>query len=336
MEIRLNTSELTSSLVGGVLIGSSASLYLYLTGKMSGLSGLLTNGLFSGSLEDLAYIGGLSLAGAALAQAPSTSSTGSVSAAVIGGALVGMGSYVGNGCTSGHGICGLGRLSPRSLTAVCTFMATASATAILSPALPVLSLPYIPTPAMTALPFLAAALLGSPWRTPPASSKPGGAHTATTIASSILCGGLFGVGLLWSGMCDPQAVLGFLNPFLQGGWNPRLACVMGGGVAVTMLTFNAMSKMNSPPLLAPAATAGATEAKALAASINYGTTCAANTKVDASLIGGAALFGVGWGLCGVCPGPAIVAASGGSVFASHTLTSIILGSCLASVFAPRS
>jgi uncharacterized membrane protein YedE/YeeE len=328
MEIRLNPSELSSSLLGGVLIGTSASLFYYLTGRLSGLSGLLSSGVFSGSPQDLAYLGGLSLAGAALSLPPTAAASGSVSAAaVLGGALVGAGSYLGNGCTSGHGICGLGRLSPRSLAAVLTFMATASATATLAPALPALALPYLPSPALTALPFLAAALAGSPWK---AASKAGPPLSAATLAASLLCGGLFGIGLLWSGMSDPAAVLGFLNPLARGGWNPRLAAVMGSGVAVTLLTFNAFSKMPSLPLLAAA---GSAEAKPLS-SMSYGA-CAANTKVDASLLGGAALFGLGWGICGVCPGPAIVAAAGGSLYASQVLTSIILGTFAASILAPR-
>lgn len=90
-------------------------------------------------------------------------------------------------------------------------------------------------------------------------------------------GALFAAGLALSGMTDPGKVLGFLD--VAGNWNPSLAFVMGGAVGVHFLWLRFSGQAPSSP--------------------------AASRKVDARLIGGAAIFGVGWGLSGYCPGPAL-------------------------------
>ncbi|PWE52087.1 hypothetical protein DEM27_32945 [Metarhizobium album] len=122
-------------LSGGVLIGLSAGLYLLTTGRIAGISGLAASaaGLtgMGFSKLGLGFLGGI-LAGAALAAAfirrPEIAVTSSVPLLVIAGLLVGFGTRLGSGCTSGHGVCGLARLSPRSLTATLVFMAVAAAT----------------------------------------------------------------------------------------------------------------------------------------------------------------------------------------------------------------
>ncbi|HEY2395694.1 MAG TPA: YeeE/YedE family protein [Rudaea sp.] len=120
-----------SALFGGVLIGLSATLLLLLNGRIAGISGIV-NGLTQQSRSDewawrAAFIAGLMVAGGAamhwLGQA--TPSPASVPVLIVAGLLVGFGTRLGGGCTSGHGICGLGRLSKRSLVAVCVFMAMA-------------------------------------------------------------------------------------------------------------------------------------------------------------------------------------------------------------------
>lgn len=121
---------------GGLLIGSAAALFLLLTGRIAGVSGLaaaatrISPGNTSWS-QATAFIVGLPV-GAALVAAfvrtPQVTVTSSVPLLVIAGLLVGFGTRLGNGCTSGHGVCGLARLSPRSLIATATFMAAAAAT----------------------------------------------------------------------------------------------------------------------------------------------------------------------------------------------------------------
>lgn len=104
------------------------------------------------------------------------------------------------------------------------------------------------------------------------------------LLSIFFAGVLFALGLVISGMTQPSKVVGFLDIF--GNWDPSLALVMGGAVAVHSLAYRWVKGRNSP-LLAP--------------------TFQIPTKkdIDSKLIIGSALFGVGWGLSGYCPGPAI-------------------------------
>lgn len=124
-------SPLLSPLLGGVLIGSSALLLLGLSGRIAGVSGIV-GGLVRAPAGDrgwrIAFLGGLLLGGLLLLRfAPSTLPPGLPAPwplVVVAGLLVGYGAGAGNGCTSGHGVCGLGRRSPRSLAAVLVFMTT--------------------------------------------------------------------------------------------------------------------------------------------------------------------------------------------------------------------
>jgi uncharacterized membrane protein YedE/YeeE len=122
---------------GGMLIGLSATLLLALNGKIAGISGMVNGALrFQRSeiwrwwfLAGMLAGGGLYEYG--LAPQPTPISIFSPWAMVIGGLLVGIGTRVGNGCTSGHGVCGLGRLSGRSLAAVLTFLFTGFLTVLI-------------------------------------------------------------------------------------------------------------------------------------------------------------------------------------------------------------
>ncbi len=123
------------ALIGGLLIGLSAALYLLLNGRIAGISGMTANalGLSNASARALsvAFIGGL-IAGTALAAAalrtPELAITSSPILLAVAGLLVGYGTRLGAGCTSGHGVCGLARLSPRSIAATLLFMTVAIAT----------------------------------------------------------------------------------------------------------------------------------------------------------------------------------------------------------------
>lgn len=123
------------ALAGGVLIGLSATLLLWLNGRVAGVSGIL-GGVLAPRAGDVswrvAFLAGL-VAAAGLYMtlvpgAPLPRTDFSRTGLIVAGLLVGFGTRMGNGCTSGHGVCGLGRLSLRSLAAVLTFMATAIAT----------------------------------------------------------------------------------------------------------------------------------------------------------------------------------------------------------------
>lgn len=122
-------------LIGGGLIGSAAALLLLGNGKIAGVSGIVSGTLRFKPKRDLServlFIAGL-IVGPLLVTAgfgkPAIVVTDSVPAVVIGGLLVGFGTRFGNGCTSGHGVCGLSRLSARSMVATATFMIFAAAT----------------------------------------------------------------------------------------------------------------------------------------------------------------------------------------------------------------
>ena len=104
------------------------------------------------------------------------------------------------------------------------------------------------------------------------------------ILASLLCGFIFGIGLLISGMTQPSKVLGFLDIF--GAWDPSLAVVMAAALAVSHVGY-VLSRKREQPALAPA--------------FDFPT----RTVIDAPLVAGSALFGIGWGLVGLCPGPAL-------------------------------
>ena len=102
---------------------------------------------------------------------------------------------------------------------------------------------------------------------------------------ALIAGILFGLGLKLSGMSDPAKVLGFLN--IAGDWVPDLIFVMGGAVVVTLI-FTPLVMKRARPLLADSFSLPTTQ------------------TLDKRLVSGAVLFGVGWGLSGYCPGPAVV------------------------------
>ncbi len=108
------------------------------------------------------------------------------------------------------------------------------------------------------------------------------------IGAALLSGILFGVGLALSGMMDPTRVLGFLD--LAGRWDPTLVFVLGGAVTVSTLCVMVSRRMIRP---------------LLAGRFDLPT----RTRIDRPLILGAGLFGIGWGLSGFCPGPALASLS---------------------------
>ena len=115
---------------------------------------------------------------------------------------------------------------------------------------------------------------------------------------------IFGLGLLISGLADPARVLGFLD--LAGLWNPTLAFVMGGAVLATSIGYALLRRrtasLSGEPMRWPQA-----------------------SRLDGRLAGGSLTFGVGWGLAGFCPGPALVAAAAGIGEAAVFTVAMIAG-----------
>jgi len=124
-----------SALLGGILIGFASGLLLLSSGQIAGISGILGGALTrasKGATWRWAFLAGMLVMGLALAQLwParfSLSGLPSWGSTVLAGLLVGVGTRLGNGCTSGHGVCGIARRSPRSLVATMTFMLTGALT----------------------------------------------------------------------------------------------------------------------------------------------------------------------------------------------------------------
>jgi uncharacterized membrane protein YedE/YeeE len=123
-----------SALAGGALVGIAAAMFALLNGRIAGISGVI-GGLLNPAAGDVAWraafvIGliGAPLVYALFAAVPKPQIAAEYGALVLAGLLVGIGTRYGSGCTSGHGVCGLSRLSPRSLAATVTFMAAGFAT----------------------------------------------------------------------------------------------------------------------------------------------------------------------------------------------------------------
>jgi len=102
--------------------------------------------------------------------------------------------------------------------------------------------------------------------------------------TAFVAGLIFGLGLLLAGMANPSKVLGFLD--LAGTWDPSLALVMAGAIAVALLPFTLAKKRQQSLLGLPMQLPNKRE-------------------IDRRLIGGSLLFGIGWGIAGICPGPAV-------------------------------
>lgn len=122
--------------------------------------------------------------------------------------------------------------------------------------------------------------------------------------AALASGVLFGLGLAMSGMTDARRVLGFLD--LYGDFDPTLAFVLGGAVGTTMLLFRYVLRRGSPVLA--------------------GTFQLSNLRhVDRRLLGGAAIFGVGWGIAGYCPGPALAGLGVGAIEALWFVPAMVAG-----------
>ena len=128
-----------------------------------------------------------------------------------------------------------------------------------------------------------------------------------TIFTSLLAGLVFGLGLIVSGMANPAKILGFLD--LSGSWDPSLAFVMAGAVAVGLIAF---------------AIAGKRTVSILGADMKLPTA----RHIDRRLVGGSLLFGIGWGVAGFCPGPGLVALGMGEAKAAVFVAAMLAGMAL--------
>ena len=119
-------------------------------------------------------------------------------------------------------------------------------------------------------------------------------------------GALFGIGMVISGMADPSKVIGFLD--ITGAWDPSLAFVMGGALAIFVPAYLLLVKPRSESVFGGEIV------------------CPTSKTIDKKLVGGSALFGIGWGLLGVCPGPAVASLLTGNTQVLLFIAAMLVGS----------
>jgi len=306
--------EIGMALLGGAFIALATTLNILLMGRITGLSGIFFTiirlNIKEGLIWKVSALAGLVLVPFLFFYGESKhidvngyqyrvlddqeEATHDLSLAgwAVGGLLVGFGTKLGNGCTSGHGVCGLPRLSLRSFVAVGTFMGTAVAISTLRLYEPFLNstdhaedtfvavYDHIAQAAMGVLVLIAVGLMLYCVFTKESTGE------KFDPVISFLIGGVFGFGLLLSGMCRRTKIRNFLS--LGEGWDPSLMFVMLAAVSINFVTFHFMLSNPKVPLLMPE--------------------CQLPKKktLDWQVIVGPAVFGLGWGISGFCPGPALV------------------------------
>jgi len=213
----------------------------------------------------------------------------------LAGFLVGFGTKLSNGCTSGHGLCGIPRLSLRSFVAVCTFFATGVLTSTIirnlnisllldESSIPINTIDHSQTSTIFTFLGLALPIFGLLY----AKLTNPNIHTISLLKDQCIVftvGLVFAIGLMVAGMSRRSNILNFLN--LGGNWNPALLFVFCSGLLFNFITFTIMTKkgtsLNGSKVFNPQ-----------------------NSKIDLQLVLGALLFGLGWGIAGICPGPFFV------------------------------
>jgi len=343
-----------SGFLGGGLIGAAAGTLLLFNSDILGASGIASTTALSPrkALTDpsqqwkLVFLGSLLLTTTVYFgptfELLQDRKHASVMGNILAGLLVGFGTKLGNGCTTGHGICGLARLSTRSFAAVCTFMGSA----VVSTYLTSESGPLAAQTAflrdssgaaedrlewggslLTLSVVLAAMFSALRQRGKVVSTDVADAdqrHSATSkTAPAAAAGALFSAGLHTSGMIYPAKVNGFLDvaSIRTGLWDPTLAAVMGGGLIVSWLAYQFVDVSSDcgcnekKPTVQPQTTIAGSQVrcryplvKPLALPEGSKFDLPTSTLIDFNLVAGAALFGTGWGIGGLCPGPAILLA----------------------------
>lgn len=134
------------------------------------------------------------------------------------------------------------------------------------------------------------------------------------IVTALFSGLVFGLGLIVSGMANPAKVLGFLD--LAGAWDPSLALVMAGAIGVGLVAFRVARGRSISLLGAPMP-------------------LPTNQVIDRRLVAGSALFGIGWGIAGFCPGPALVALGFGATKAVVFIVAMLAGMLVFELFERR-
>jgi uncharacterized membrane protein YedE/YeeE len=295
-----------SELLGGALIGLACTAHLMFSGRITGISGIIKDVMQKQSSWALALVVGMLITASFLPAPPDPKISGFHTA--FAGLLVGIGSQMANGCTSGHGVCGLARRSKRSMVAVGTFMITALSMCNRKiPELPALDkflagAPGIPFKGVLGFVLILVILIALNefvWK----RSREGMANLITAMTT----GSVFALGLSISGLNNPHRIRASLN-WCAGfhSWDSVLLFGFAGSILVTGFLFPIILQRQHP---------------AFHAHFEIPT----DQDIDPRLIIGSALFGLGWSIAGVCPGPGIFGLASGNGFFSLWMTSYILG-----------
>ncbi|CAG9316180.1 unnamed protein product [Blepharisma stoltei] len=307
MLIDWNTDAVILALLGGSLISLATILNLLFMGRVTGISGMVFTvvklntreglfwkisfllGLVSAVLFFKNFVGD-AIWNIKIFDGKEAELGITMNEWIIGSLLVGIGTQWGNGCTSGHAVCGIPRLSPRSIIATLIFMFFGVVTATLKQNKPFQREEFILEPKMfeiivkvSQLIFITlygvyffAVFIYS------ISSRP--IKNKFEPVFSFIIGNVFGSGLVLAGMCRRTKILGFLA--LKDGWDPSLLFVMGAAVGINLIAFNIVLREPKPLMIEK-------------------WSVPTRKDIDVGVIVGPALFGVGWGITGMCPGPAV-------------------------------
>ncbi|KKK13307.1 hypothetical protein P175DRAFT_0449173 [Aspergillus ochraceoroseus IBT 24754] len=302
--------------LGALLLYQASSGLLLHNGAVFGISSLLSGCVLNPSRDNIPIIAGLAssvvpiylLAPSLIpSYPPAPDSFVSFLSTVASGFLLGWGTKNGRGCTSGHMLCGLSRLSPRSLIATTIFFTTALLTAnFVSGAQNIPPCPggipcYTPVyPSSSELAFMigvtALTFFTNIFLIPRGLDR---SKESRTIFS-YLAGLQFGVGLFFSGMADPAKVLQFFAFLTDASrFDPSLGLVVLFGIGPSLATY-----LSAKPGQSTAAQDGEPAKPTLADTWRLPTATVAD--IDWRFLVGAVVFGLVWGLRGVCPGPAIL------------------------------
>jgi len=290
------------SFLGGVGLVIPVHFLLTLNGSVFGISGFLHNAV-RGRREALTSVAGFLLGGAIIGVVegigPETISA-ELPRIALSGLLVGVGTRLANGCTSGHMICGISRFSPRSIVATATFFATAAVTTHFAHknTLPpvrltdwtlgvhgkaLLLLQAFPLAISTTLYFL-----GSPTSFPTENVREQAeSPSLLRLLANLTTGFNFAIALRLSNLSDPNRVISFLLLPFDRAFDPSLAYLAIGALPLGIMLYHFGRGKEHPRL-------GGSWA------------VPKGGKIDSALVLGAAIFGVGWGLGGICPGPGLV------------------------------
>jgi len=301
-----------NGILGGLIMSIASTLHLLLKGKITGISGTLFRTITLGDFGyNICFLSGMILIPSLFRgftkksfynrileePIPYTDSL-SIIGFFISGFLVGFGTKMANGCTSGHGVCGLPRLSKRSFAAIATFLVFGFGLGTLRYYVTFLENDFIldkkrkdeiiipdnVTKIISIIFFclsIIVFILVMIFKVIKDKT-----YEFKEILISFLIGALFSFGLIESGMAKRHLVILFLS--IGKDWDATLICVLGAAVGLNLITFNLILKKMEKPIF------------------HSKFQLPDKTEIDAKLLIGATIFGIGWGWGGICPGPGVL------------------------------